>query len=32
MHQHWTLVRVKGSHRQFRHPRKSGTVIVTTAR
>jgi predicted RNA binding protein YcfA (HicA-like mRNA interferase family) len=21
-------VRMKGSHRQFRHPRKSGTVIV----
>ncbi|MCI0422427.1 MAG: type II toxin-antitoxin system HicA family toxin [Acidobacteria bacterium] len=24
----WTLVRVKGSHRQFMHPRKSGTVTV----
>ncbi len=24
----WTLVRTKGSHRQFRHPVKSGTVTV----
>jgi len=24
----WQLVRVKGSHRQFRHPIKPGTVTV----
>jgi predicted RNA binding protein YcfA (HicA-like mRNA interferase family) len=24
----WTLVRTKGSHRQFKHPRKPGTVTV----
>ena len=24
----WMLVRTKGSHRQFRHPRKPGTVTV----
>ena len=24
----WTLVRQKGSHRQFHHPFKSGTVTV----
>ena len=24
----WTLVRTKGSHRQFRHPEKPGTVTV----
>jgi len=24
----WTLVRTKGSHRQFKHPVKSGTVTV----
>jgi predicted RNA binding protein YcfA (HicA-like mRNA interferase family) len=24
----WQQVRVKGSHRQFRHPRKPGTVTV----
>ena len=24
----WRLVRTKGSHRQFRHPNKSGTVTV----
>ncbi len=24
----WMQVRVRGSHRQFRHPRKSGTVTV----
>jgi predicted RNA binding protein YcfA (HicA-like mRNA interferase family) len=24
----WTLVRIRGSHRQFRHPRKAGTVTV----
>ena len=24
----WTLVRTKGSHRQFRHPVKPGTVTV----
>ena len=25
----WKLVRQKGSHRQFHHPSKSGTVTVT---
>ena len=25
----WQLVRQKGSHRQFRHPSKSGTVTVS---
>lgn len=24
----WTVVRTKGSHRQFRHPSKPGTVTV----
>jgi predicted RNA binding protein YcfA (HicA-like mRNA interferase family) len=24
----WQLVRTKGSHRQFRHPKKPGTVTV----
>lgn len=24
----WELVRTKGSHRQFKHPTKSGTVTV----
>ena len=24
----WVLVRTKGSHRQFRHPTKKGTVTV----
>ena len=24
----WFLVRTKGSHRQFRHPTKAGTVTV----
>ena len=24
----WVLVRIKGSHRQFRHPAKSGLVTV----
>jgi predicted RNA binding protein YcfA (HicA-like mRNA interferase family) len=24
----WTLDRVKGSHHQFRHPTRSGTVTV----
>ena len=24
----WTLVRTRGSHRQFHHPVKSGTVTV----
>ena len=24
----WVLVRTKGSHRQFRHPSKKGTVTV----
>lgn len=24
----WTLVRTKGSHRQFQHPAKPGTVTV----
>ena len=24
----WYLVRVKGSHRQFHHPTKSGTVTI----
>jgi predicted RNA binding protein YcfA (HicA-like mRNA interferase family) len=25
----WYLARTKGSHRQFKHPRKSGTVTVS---
>jgi predicted RNA binding protein YcfA (HicA-like mRNA interferase family) len=25
----WLLVRTKGSHRQFRHPTKPGTVTVS---
>jgi predicted RNA binding protein YcfA (HicA-like mRNA interferase family) len=25
----WFLVRIKGSHRQFHHPLKSGTVTVS---
>jgi predicted RNA binding protein YcfA (HicA-like mRNA interferase family) len=24
----WYLVRIKGSHRQFHHPAKSGTVTI----
>ncbi len=24
----WQLTRTRGSHRQFRHPKKSGTVTV----
>ena len=24
----WRLVRTRGSHRQFRHPQKTGTVTV----
>lgn len=28
----WQLVRTKGSHRQFKHPTKPGTVTVTVAR
>ena len=24
----WQLVRTRGSHRQFKHPRKPGTVTV----
>ena len=24
----WYLVRIKGSHRQFHHPDKSGTVTI----
>jgi len=24
----WYLVRTKGSHRQFKHPNKSGTVTI----
>jgi predicted RNA binding protein YcfA (HicA-like mRNA interferase family) len=24
----WRLVRVRGSHHQFKHPRKSGTVTI----
>jgi predicted RNA binding protein YcfA (HicA-like mRNA interferase family) len=24
----WYLVRTKGSHRQFHHPTKSGTVMI----
>jgi predicted RNA binding protein YcfA (HicA-like mRNA interferase family) len=24
----WVLVRTKGSHRQFRHPTKRGTVTI----
>ena len=24
----WTLVRIKGSHRQYRHPDKPGTVTI----
>jgi predicted RNA binding protein YcfA (HicA-like mRNA interferase family) len=24
----WTLVRTRGSHRQFRHPTKAGTVTI----
>ena len=24
----WTLNRTKGSHRQFKHPTKSGTVTI----
>lgn len=24
----WNLVRTKGSHRQFKHPKKPGTVTV----
>jgi predicted RNA binding protein YcfA (HicA-like mRNA interferase family) len=25
----WYLVRTKGSHRQFHHPNKSGTVTIS---
>ncbi len=25
----WILVRTRGSHRQFRHPKKAGTVTVS---
>jgi len=25
----WRLARTKGSHRQYRHPEKSGTVTVS---
>ena len=25
----WTEVRVKGSHHQFKHPKKKGTVTVS---
>lgn len=25
----WYLARTKGSHRQFKHPKKSGTVTVS---
>ena len=24
----WSLVRVRGSHRQYRHPEKAGTVTI----
>ena len=24
----WTLVRTRGSHRQYRHPEKPGTVTI----
>lgn len=24
----WTLVRIRGSHRQYRHPDKPGTVTI----
>ena len=24
----WSLVRVRGSHRQYRHPEKPGTVTI----
>lgn len=24
----WVLTRIRGSHRQFRHPKKPGTVTV----
>ena len=24
----WELVRMRGSHRQFKHPRKPGTVTI----
>jgi predicted RNA binding protein YcfA (HicA-like mRNA interferase family) len=27
-HDGWTLARTKGSHRQFRHPTKPGTVTI----
>jgi predicted RNA binding protein YcfA (HicA-like mRNA interferase family) len=27
-HEGWQLVRQKGSHRQFRHPERAGTVTV----
>ena len=27
--QDWSLVRVKGSHRQYLHPDKPGTVTIT---
>lgn len=28
----WRLVRVRGSHRQFRHPTKRGTITVAGKR
>jgi predicted RNA binding protein YcfA (HicA-like mRNA interferase family) len=28
----WFLVRTRGSHRQFKHPEKSGTVTVAGKR
>ncbi len=28
-HDGWYLVRVKGSHRQFHHPTKPGTVTIS---
>lgn len=24
----WTIIRMRGSHRQYRHPEKTGTVTV----
>ena len=24
----WSLVRIRGSHRQYRHPKKPGTVTI----
>ncbi len=28
-HEGWELVVIRGSHRQFKHPRKSGRVTVS---